>query len=62
MPYFLAFRVEVMVPVEIGLLSHRNAYFSLERNEEGLRLELDQLEEKWELANLRAAAYKLCSA
>lgn len=45
-PYFLAFRVEAIVLVEIGLLSYQTAHFSLEGNDDNLKAELDLLEEK----------------
>lgn len=61
-PYFIAFEVEVVVPIEIGLLSYRTTHFLYKGNEKGLRLELELLEERRKVENLRAAAYKQCSA
>lgn len=52
MPYFLAFRLKVVVPVEIRLSNYRTNHFSREGNNDGLRSKLDLLEEKREVANL----------
>lgn len=45
-PYFLAFKVEAVILVEIGLLSYRTACFSPEGNDDNLKAKLDLLEEK----------------
>lgn len=58
MPYFLAFKVKAVVLVEIGLPSYQTAHFTPNMNDESLRSELDLLEEKREIANLRVATYK----
>lgn len=57
-PYFLAFGVETVVPVEKDLLNYRTTHFFQEKNDDVLRSELDLLEEKQEVASLWAAAYK----
>lgn len=46
-----------MVLVEVGLPSCWIAYFFLDGNDESVRSELDLLEKKWEVANLRLVAY-----
>ena len=45
-PFTLAFGIEAVAPVEIGLKSPRIELESVEQNEEALRLNLDLLDEK----------------
>ena len=45
-PFALAFGIEVVAPVKIGLKSPRIELASVEHNEEALRLNLDLLDEK----------------
>ena len=45
-PFALAFGIEAIAPVEVGLKSPRIEFTSTEHNEEVLRLNLDLLEEK----------------
>ena len=47
-PFALAFGIEVVDPVEVGLKSPRIELANIEHNEEVLRLNLDLLEEKRE--------------
>lgn len=61
MSYFLAFRIEAVIPIKVGLPSHRIDHFSHIQTDDNLRAQLDLLEEKQEVANLRAATYKECS-
>ena len=49
-PFALAFGIEVVAPVEVGLKSPRVEFANTEHNEESLCLNLDLLEEKWEQA------------
>ena len=46
--FALAFGIEAVAPVEVGLKSIRIEFASVEHNEEALRLNLDLLEEKHE--------------
>ena len=45
-PFTLAFGIEAVAPVEVGLESPRVEFTNIEHNEESLRLNLDLLEEK----------------
>ena len=55
-PFNLAFGMDAVIPVEIGINSIRVSYFNPENNESHIRLHLDLLEEVREEASLRAAA------
>lgn len=52
MLYFLAFGVEVMMPMKIGLPNHYTTHLFQEGNSDNLRVELDLLEEKQEVTSL----------
>lgn len=54
----LTFETEAVIPVEIGMTMHRTTNFDLGKNEEGLRNNLDLLEEKMDEVTLRTIAYK----
>ena len=54
----MAFGAEAMVPVEVGMSSHRRISHTRQQNEELMKSELDLLEEKRELAKLRIASYQ----
>ena len=56
-PFALAFGIEAVVPVEVGLKSPRIELANIERNEEALRLNLDLLEEKCEQVLKRVEDY-----
>ena len=56
-PFALAFSIEAVAPVEVGLKSPRVEFASDEHNEEVLRLNLDLLEEKREQVLERAEDY-----
>ena len=56
-PFSLAFGVEAIVPVEVGIPSFRVDQFRPEDNEAQLRMHLDLLEERRHTASLRIAAY-----
>jgi hypothetical protein len=45
-PYALAYRVEAVIPLEIGLPTIRSMDFDVEINEDSLRKNLDLLKEK----------------
>ena len=57
-PFALAFGIEVVALVEVGLESPRFKFASSEDNEETLRLNLDLLEEKREKALKRVEDYQ----
>lgn len=57
-PFKLAYGTDALVPVEIGLPSYRSIVFNLEKNEEGLRANVDLAEELREKATLHIAAYQ----
>ena len=44
-PFRLAFRSEAAIPAEVGITSYRIAYHDERKNEEGIRLHLDLLDE-----------------
>ena len=57
-PFSLAYRVEAIIPVEIGVPSLRRETYNQEENFLLQRYELDLLKEKRDLAALRVASYK----
>ena len=57
-PFSLVYGSEAVVPAEIGMTTYRVAHFDAAANEEELRLNLDFLEQRRELAALRQAKYK----
>ena len=57
-PFALAFSIEAVAPVEVGLKSPRVEFANTEHNEESLRLNLDLLEEKREWALKCAEDYQ----
>lgn len=57
-PFSLTYGAEVVVPVEMGLPTLMVEGFDPARNEETLRIALDQLEEHRETARLRVAEQK----
>ena len=56
-PFTMAFGIEAVAPVEVGLKSPRVEFTSTEHNEEVLRLNLDLLEEKREQVLKRIEDY-----
>ena len=56
-PFALAFSIEAVAPVEVGLESPKVKCTNTEHNEETLLLNLDLLEEKREQALKRAKDY-----
>ncbi|XP_074351337.1 uncharacterized protein LOC141690431 [Apium graveolens] len=57
-PFFLVYRCEAMVPVEVGAYSFRRDNYDSEANEVNYRLYLDMIEETREDAQIRIAAYQ----
>jgi hypothetical protein len=54
----LDFGSEAVILVEIGSMSTRVQYYSLVKNDKGLKLSLDLIEEKREKASLTMVAYQ----
>jgi hypothetical protein len=57
-PFALAFRVEAVIPLEVGMPTTRTTEFVVETNEENLRKDLDLLEERRDLAVVCLASYQ----
>uniref|UniRef100_A0A2N9F3W1 Uncharacterized protein n=1 Tax=Fagus sylvatica TaxID=28930 RepID=A0A2N9F3W1_FAGSY len=57
-PFALAFGVEAVIPLEIGMPTIRTTEFAVQTNEDNLRRDLDLVEERRELAVVRLAAYQ----
>ena len=58
MPFKLMFRVEVVIPMKIGLPIPRVENFHEKSNLDRLRIDLDLLEKIKEKAQIRMATYK----
>jgi ribonuclease HI len=57
-PFALAFGVEAVIPLEIGMPTIRTTEFDVQTNEDNLRKDLDLVEERRDLAMVRLAAYQ----
>ncbi|KAK4385515.1 Transposon Tf2-12 polyprotein [Sesamum angolense] len=57
-PFSLSYGTDTVAPVEVGELNWRVKHYDLEANEQGLRMNLDFVEEVRERASVRAAMYK----
>ncbi|KAL0341693.1 UNVERIFIED_CONTAM: hypothetical protein Scaly_1831900 [Sesamum calycinum] len=57
-PTMLGTRMRCVAPAEVGELNWRVKHYDLEANEQGLRMNLDFVEEVRERASVRAAMYK----
>ncbi|XP_077249331.1 uncharacterized protein LOC143888821 [Tasmannia lanceolata] len=57
-PFNLSFGTEAVISVDIGIPSPRIVHFNEQLNRDGLRVNLDLLEEVHEESEIRAAAYK----
>ena len=57
-PFALAFGVEAVIPLEVGMPTTRTTEFEIETNEETLRKDLDLLEEKRDLVMVCLASYQ----
>jgi hypothetical protein len=57
-PFALAFGVEAVIPLEVGMPTTRTTEFVVETNEDNLRKDLDLFEEKRDLAMVRLASYQ----
>ena len=56
-PFALAYGVEAVIPLEVGLPMTRTTEFDAEENEDNLRKDLNLLEEKRDMAIIRLASY-----
>nr|GEY31253.1 reverse transcriptase domain-containing protein [Tanacetum cinerariifolium] len=56
--FFLTYGTEVVIPAEIGMPTYRTTAVDVVNNDEELRLNLDLLEERWELAAMSEAKSK----
>ena len=57
-PFALAYGVETVIPLEVGIPTTRTTDFAVETNEDNLRKDLDLLKEKWDLIVVRLALYQ----
>ena len=57
MPFSMTYRIEAMIPTEIGLSSMKVSNFSLENNDTSMAEQLDLLEERREMALVRLVDY-----
>ena len=57
-PFSLAYRVEAMIPIKVGIPSLRRETYNHKENFVLQQYELDLLEEKRDLAALRITSYK----
>nr|GEY60626.1 reverse transcriptase domain-containing protein [Tanacetum cinerariifolium] len=57
-PFSLTYRTEAVIPAEIGMPTYRTTAVDVENNDEELRLNLDLLEERRELAAMSEAKSK----
>uniref|UniRef100_A0A2N9GNE9 Uncharacterized protein n=1 Tax=Fagus sylvatica TaxID=28930 RepID=A0A2N9GNE9_FAGSY len=57
-PFALAFGVEAVIPLEIGMPTIRTTEFAVQTNEDNLRKDLDLVEERRDLSVVRLAAYQ----
>ncbi|GJR67463.1 reverse transcriptase domain-containing protein [Tanacetum coccineum] len=57
-PFSLTYGTEVVIPAEIGMPTHRTSSVNEKTNDQELRLNLDLLDERREIAAIREARYK----
>ena len=57
-PFALAFGIEAVIPIELKLPSVRVMAFDEQHNSQDLKANLDLLEEKREIAQVRMVVYK----
>lgn len=57
-PFSLVYGSEAVIPAEIGMPTYWVTSFEESSNEDGLKHNLDMLEEKRKIASLREAKYK----
>uniref|UniRef100_A0A2N9HGN5 Uncharacterized protein n=1 Tax=Fagus sylvatica TaxID=28930 RepID=A0A2N9HGN5_FAGSY len=57
-PFALAYGVEAVIPLEVGLPTTRTTEFDAEQNEDNLRKDLDLVEERRDMAAIRLTSYQ----
>ena len=57
MPFRLAYGIDAVIPVEVGLTSYHVKNYNEDKNEEALRLQLDLVDEVCATAEQRLARY-----
>ena len=57
-PYSLTYRMEAVIPLEVGLLIIRSEIFEPSGNDEAIAQALDMVEERMEIALFRLVAYQ----
>ena len=57
MPFSMTYRIEAMIPTEIGLSSMKVSNFAPENNDANMAEQLDLLEERREMALIKLADY-----
>uniref|UniRef100_A0A2N9GNU9 Uncharacterized protein n=1 Tax=Fagus sylvatica TaxID=28930 RepID=A0A2N9GNU9_FAGSY len=57
-PFALAYGVEAVIPLEVGLPTTRTMEFDVEENECNLRKDLNLMDEKRDIATIRLASYQ----
>ena len=57
-PFSLTYGTEAVIPAEIGMPTHRTSRLNQETNDREIRLNLDLLDERREIAAIREAKYK----
>lgn len=60
-PFSLAFSIEAVIPLEIGISSFYTAAYDEIENKKALRRDLDLVEERKNGAELRNTTYKQCN-
>ena len=55
--FALAYGVEAVIPLEVGLPTTRTTEFNAEENENNLQKDLNLLEERRDMATIRLASY-----
>ena len=56
-PFALAYGVEAVISLEVGLSTIRTTEFNAEQNENNLRKDLNLIEERRDIAAIRLASY-----
>ncbi len=57
-PFALTYRVEAVIPLEVGLPTTRTTEFDTEENESNLRKDPNLLEERKDIATIKLASYQ----
>uniref|UniRef100_A0A2N9GMT9 Uncharacterized protein n=1 Tax=Fagus sylvatica TaxID=28930 RepID=A0A2N9GMT9_FAGSY len=57
-PFALAYGVEAVIPLEVGLPTTRTTEYDVEENESSLRMDLNLVEERRDMATVKLASYQ----